>query len=90
MSLHVSGYSQYIDAVTFLGGQELQQDHKFPGACMKSVNYQVQGIRVRLAFKLQRYSDSMVCIAVMSPETDSCMETNICFLLIMTSDKILG
>ena len=39
MSPHVAGYSLYIDAVTFLGGQELQQGHQFPGACMKSVNF---------------------------------------------------
>ncbi|CAH3151308.1 unnamed protein product, partial [Porites lobata] len=38
-SPHVAGYSLYIDAVTFLGGQELQQGHQFPEACMKSVNF---------------------------------------------------
>ena len=38
-SLHQRYNSFEPTRVTFLGGQELQQGHQFPGACMKSINF---------------------------------------------------
>lgn len=39
LSPHVAEYSQYIDAVTYLGGLELQQGHQFQRVCIKSVKF---------------------------------------------------